>query len=69
MVRLICCDDDVCLSVLAFITHSASVKEIKYIFRHLLGDLRGKTVVDVGSRTGALLYGVSPYHQLISFLL
>ncbi|XP_078314152.1 uncharacterized protein LOC111129813 isoform X2 [Crassostrea virginica] len=42
---------------LTFITHSASVKEIKYIFRHLLGDLRGKTVVDVGSRTGALLYG------------
>lgn len=42
---------------LTFITHSASVKEIKYIFQHLLGDLRGKSVVDVGSRTGAILYG------------
>lgn len=42
---------------LTFITHSASVKAIKYMFRHLLGDLRGKSVVDVGSRTGAILYG------------
>ncbi|XP_062602993.1 uncharacterized protein LOC134264736 [Saccostrea cucullata] len=42
---------------LTLITHSASVKQIKYIFQHLLGDLRGKTVVDVGSRTGAILYG------------
>ncbi|XP_056023042.1 uncharacterized protein LOC125649051 isoform X2 [Ostrea edulis] len=42
---------------LTFITHSASVKQIKYVFRHLLGDLRGKTLMDVGSRTGAVLYG------------
>ncbi|XP_061172333.1 uncharacterized protein LOC133181764 [Saccostrea echinata] len=42
---------------LTLITHSASVKQIKYMFQHLLGDLRGKTVVDVGSRTGAILYG------------
>ena len=46
-----------CLS--AFITHSASVEQIKYIFQHLLPDLRNKTVLDVGSRTGAVLYGVS----------
>ncbi|XP_063425726.1 uncharacterized protein LOC134709496 [Mytilus trossulus] len=42
---------------LTFITHSASVPQIKYIYQYLLPDLRAKTVVDVGSRTGALLYG------------
>ena len=42
----------------AFITHSASVPQIKYIYQYLLPELRGKTVVDVGSRTGAVLYGV-----------
>ena len=47
-----------CVHVAAFITHSASVAQIKYMFQHLLPDLRGKTVVDVGSRTGAVLYGV-----------
>ncbi|XP_021375117.1 uncharacterized protein LOC110464300 isoform X2 [Mizuhopecten yessoensis] len=45
------------ISPLTFITHSASVKQIKYMFRHLLPDLRGKAVLDVGSRTGAVLYG------------
>lgn len=42
---------------LTFITHSASVPQIKYIFKHLLVDLRNKKVLDVGSRTGAILYG------------
>lgn len=43
----------------AFITHSASVPQLKYIFQYLLPDLRGKTIIDVGSRTGAVLYGAS----------
>lgn len=42
---------------LTFITHSASVPQLKYIFQYLLPDLRGKTIIDVGSRTGAVLYG------------
>lgn len=46
---------------LTFVSHSSSVPQIKFIFQHLLGDLRGKTVLDVGSRTGALLYGAYLY--------
>lgn len=42
---------------LTFITHSASVPQVKYMFQYLMPDLRGKTVLDVGSRTGAMLYG------------
>ncbi|XP_033733725.1 uncharacterized protein LOC117322893 isoform X1 [Pecten maximus] len=49
------------ISPLTFITHSASVKQIKYMFRHLLPDLGGKAVLDVGSRTGAVLYGAYLY--------
>ncbi|XP_052769059.1 uncharacterized protein LOC128209180 isoform X2 [Mya arenaria] len=48
---------------LTFITHSASVPQIKYMFQFLLSDLRGKTVVDVGSRTGAVLYGAFLYSE------
>ncbi|KAL5009307.1 hypothetical protein ScPMuIL_014888 [Solemya velum] len=42
---------------LNFITHSASITEIKFIFQYLLPELGGKVVLDVGSRTGAILYG------------
>ena len=48
-----------CLLHTDFITHSASLKQIKYIYEFLLPDLHNKTILDVGSRTGALLYGVS----------
>lgn len=48
---------------LTFITHSASVKQIQYIYQYLLPDLRGKTVLDVGSRTGAVLYGAYVYSE------
>lgn len=44
--------------VLAFISHSTSVTQMKYIFRYLLPDLSGKIIVDVGSRFGPVLYGV-----------
>ncbi|XP_060083548.1 uncharacterized protein LOC132562795 [Ylistrum balloti] len=45
------------ISPLTFITHSASVRQIKYMFQYLLPNLHGKAVLDVGSRTGAVLYG------------
>jgi hypothetical protein len=42
-----------------FISHSATVAQLKFIFsKDILGDLSGKTVVDVGSRLGAVLYVV-----------
>ncbi|XP_040574886.1 uncharacterized protein [Lepeophtheirus salmonis] len=40
------------------ITHSCSKDLLEYIFRNLLPlGLEGKTIVDVGSRLGAVLYG------------
>ncbi len=44
---------------LDFISHSMSKEQVKYIFGNLVPDLSGKTVVDVGSRLGPVLYGVS----------
>ncbi|XP_041352005.1 uncharacterized protein LOC121370677 isoform X2 [Gigantopelta aegis] len=46
---------------LTFITHSASASQVKYIFKHLLPNLTGKMLVDIGSRTGAMLYGAHLY--------
>lgn len=40
-----------------FVTHSCSREQLEFIFRSLLPSLRGKTVLDVGSRFGAVLYG------------
>ena len=42
-----------------FISHSASLQQLKFIFQQALPDLRDKTLVDVGSRLGVVLYGVS----------
>lgn len=44
-----------------FISHSFSILELKFLFHHVLPDLTGKVVVDVGSRLGAVLYGVRPF--------
>ena len=46
------------ISLTAVLTHSASMSQLKYIFEFLLGNLKGKTLLDIGSRTGAILYGV-----------
>ncbi|KAL8602771.1 hypothetical protein ACOMHN_064078 [Nucella lapillus] len=46
---------------LTLITHSASVPQIKYMFRYVLPSLQDKTLLDVGSRTGAVLYGAYLY--------
>ncbi|CAI5764163.1 Uncharacterized protein PODLI_1B014065 [Podarcis lilfordi] len=42
---------------LEFISHSFSISELKFLFRHVLPDLTGKVVVDIGSRLGAVLFG------------
>ncbi|XP_040332860.1 uncharacterized protein LOC121031648 isoform X4 [Herpailurus yagouaroundi] len=42
---------------LGFISHSFSLMELKFIYHHVLPDLSGKVLVDVGSRLGAVLYG------------
>jgi len=40
-----------------FISHSATIPQLRFIYSHLvLGDLKGKTLVDIGSRLGAVLY-------------
>ena len=42
-----------------FISHSMSREQLKFIFCDLLPDLSGKTVLDIGSRMGPVLYAVS----------
>ncbi|XP_040189172.1 uncharacterized protein LOC120920870 isoform X2 [Rana temporaria] len=46
---------------LDFISHSFSLVELKFLFQQLLPDLSGKTLVDVGSRLGAVLYAGCVY--------
>uniref|UniRef100_A0A8C3NDC6 Uncharacterized protein n=2 Tax=Geospiza parvula TaxID=87175 RepID=A0A8C3NDC6_GEOPR len=41
---------------LEFISHSFSLMELKFLYHHVLPDLTGKVVVDVGSRLGAVLF-------------
>ncbi|KNC76154.1 hypothetical protein SARC_11333 [Sphaeroforma arctica JP610] len=43
-------------TMLNFISHSASLSQLQFLYNHALGDLTGKSVLDVGSRTGAVLY-------------
>jgi len=45
---------------LTIVTHSCSVTRLEHMFLSLLPDLSGKTVLDVGSRIGAVLWGA--YH-------
>ncbi|KAG8013019.1 hypothetical protein GBF38_021197 [Nibea albiflora] len=42
---------------LDFLSHSFSVSELQFLFENVLPDLSGQTLVDVGSRLGAVLYG------------
>lgn len=42
---------------LDFISHSFSIAELQFLFQNVLPDLSGRTLLDVGSRTGAVLYG------------
>ncbi|XP_062824334.1 uncharacterized protein LOC103277674 isoform X3 [Anolis carolinensis] len=43
---------------LEFISHSFSLVEVKFLYQHVLPDLTGKVLVDVGSRLGVVLFGV-----------
>ncbi|XP_042311912.1 uncharacterized protein LOC121924639 isoform X3 [Sceloporus undulatus] len=43
---------------LEFISHSFSLMEVKFLYQHVLPDLTGKVLVDVGSRLGVVLFGV-----------
>lgn len=45
-------------SILVYISHSISRRALCYMFKTCLPKLKGKTVLDVGSRLGAVLYGV-----------
>ncbi|XP_047467239.1 uncharacterized protein zgc:109986 isoform X1 [Mugil cephalus] len=46
---------------LDFVSHSFSVSELQFLFQNVLPDLSGRTLVDVGSRLGAVLYGGHVY--------
>lgn len=48
---------------LTYITHSCSKERLQFIFCDLLPNLAGKTIVDIGSRLGAVLYGAYYYSQ------
>ncbi|XP_024941582.1 uncharacterized protein LOC107268352 isoform X2 [Cephus cinctus] len=46
---------------LIYISHSLSQDALHYIFNHLLPILKDKTILDIGSRLGAVLYGAYMY--------
>ncbi|KAK2584271.1 hypothetical protein KPH14_006677 [Odynerus spinipes] len=46
---------------LIFISHSMSRDALYFIFNTLLPPVKGKTVLDIGSRLGAVLYGAYVY--------
>jgi len=48
---------------LTFITHSCSKERLELIFCGFLPSLDGKTVIDIGSRIGAVLYGAYYYSK------
>merc|ERR1719450_355956 len=48
---------------LTFVTHSCSKERLEFIFCGLLPPLDGKTVIDIGSRIGAVLYGAYFYSK------
>ena len=52
-----------CNSPLAFISHSMSLLQLRFLFEpalpSLLSNLNNKCLVDVGSRLGAVLYAAS----------
>jgi len=62
--RAICCDCESRNVVdLTMITHSCSKERLEHIFCSLLPALDGMTVVDIGSRIGAVLYGAYFYSK------
>ncbi|XP_030071188.1 uncharacterized protein LOC115478094 [Microcaecilia unicolor] len=45
------------IAPLAFLSHSFSRVELKFLYQHVLPDLTGKILIDTGSRLGAILFG------------
>nr|XP_029532053.1 uncharacterized protein LOC115139017 isoform X2 [Oncorhynchus nerka] len=54
-----------CTAIKEFISHSFSILELQFLFQHVLPDLTGRLVVDVGSRLGAVLYGGYLYSSAV----
>lgn len=49
---------------LDFISHSASVLQLQFLYQVALADsVKDKVIVDIGSRLGAVLYTVSRYFK------
>lgn len=44
--------------ILVYLSHSMSRDGLLFIFKVLLPTLKNKTILDIGSRLGAVLYGV-----------
>jgi len=44
--------------ILVYLSHSMSQDGLYFLFKVLLPTLKNKTILDVGSRLGAILYGV-----------
>ncbi|XP_008312842.1 uncharacterized protein LOC103381983 [Cynoglossus semilaevis] len=53
---------------LDFISHSFSIPELQFLFQNVLPDLSGRTLLDVGSRLGAVLYGGYVYSSASQLL-
>ncbi|XP_002158994.3 uncharacterized protein LOC100211334 [Hydra vulgaris] len=53
---------------ITFITHSTSKERLQYIFLDALPSLKGKTIVDIGSRLGSVLYGAYVYSEAESII-
>ncbi|XP_070571044.1 uncharacterized protein [Ptychodera flava] len=53
---------------LSFISHSCSIVQLKFIFQHVLPDIKYKTVIDIGSRLGAVLYGTYYYSDAANII-
>lgn len=55
--------------LLDFVSHSASIPQLLFLFTKALPDLSGKHLVDVGSRIGAVLFGVSVEEKCLLYFI
>jgi len=57
------CNSSTNIQSKTFISHSASKERMKHIFRRCLPSMKGKTILDVGSRLGVVLYVAYTYTE------
>jgi len=62
------CNSSTNIQPKTFISHSASKERLKHIFRHCLPSMKGKTILDVGSRLGVVLYVAYTYTEAASIV-